>query len=83
MVTMKKFITSEGSIVYSEKDMHIQAGESKAITVPLCDVYAIRLKKPSEDNNGCVSVETVDGHQYEIGLGDVVFQDAVNFFAHA
>lgn len=78
MAGTTKFVSFDGEISISEKVMKIQNREEEAVIIPLQDVYSVRVRSPSEDSDGFIRVEDVDGRCFRIVFGeddlDVAFE---------
>lgn len=79
MAVIAKFVSYDGGIAFSEKAMKIQRQDEDALVVPLDDVVSVRVRRPQEDSEGFVRVETADGKRIRIFFDDEQLQEAVQF----
>ncbi len=79
MAAIAKFISYDGGIAFSERVMKIQEADQEAVTIPLDDVTAVRVRRPQDDAEGFIRVDTADGKRYRIYFDDDQLQEAVRF----
>ena len=59
--------------------MKIQKRGRDSTVVSLDEVASVRVRRPQEDSDGFIRIETADGQRYRIFFEDDQFQDAVQF----
>ncbi len=79
MAAIAKFVSFDGGVAFSEKVMKIQNADQEAVTIPLDDVTAVRIRKPQEDSEGFIRIETAEGRRYRIFFDDDQIQEAIQF----
>ena len=79
MAAIAKFISYDGGVAFSERVMKIQENGQEAVIVPLDDVTAVRIRRPQDDAEGFIRVDTADGKHYRIYFEDDQLQEAVQF----
>ena len=79
MAAIAKFVSYDGGIAFSEQVVKIQKRDQAAIKTPLDDVTTVKVRRPQEDSDGFIRVETAGGQCYRIFFEDDQFQEAVQF----
>lgn len=79
MAAIAKFVSFDGGVAFSDQKMKVQKRGQEAVIMPLEDVAAVRVRRPQEDADGFVRVDTVDGQRFRIGFEDDQLQEAVRF----
>lgn len=79
MAAIAKFISYDGGIAFSEQVMKIQKRGQDAMTFPLDDVVSVRVRRPQEDTDGFIHVNTTSGRRYRILFDDDQLQEAIQF----
>ena len=79
MAAIAKFVSFDGGIAFSETVMKIQKAEQDAVTIHLDDVVAVRVRRPQEDSDGFIRVETADGKRYRVFFDEDQTQEAMQF----
>ena len=79
MAAIAKFVSYDGGIAFSEQVLKLQKRGQESVTVPLDDVADVRVRRPQEDSEGFVRIETADGQRYRIFFEDDQLQEAVQF----
>lgn len=79
MPAIARFVSFDGGVAFSERVMKLQKRDQEAVTVPLDDVVSVRVRRPQEDSDGFIRIETADGKRYRIFFEDDQLQEAVQF----
>lgn len=79
MAAIAKFISFDGGIAFSDRVMKIQTQDQEAVTIPLDEVTAVRVRRPQEDSDGFIRVETASGRRYRVFFEDDQLQEAIQF----
>lgn len=79
MAAIAKFISYDGGIAFSERVMKVQEADQEAVIISLDDVAAVRIRRPQDDAEGFIRVDTADGKHYRIYFEDDQLQEAVQF----
>lgn len=79
MAAIAKFVSYDGGVAFSEQVLKFQKRGQEAEMIPLDDVAAVRVRKPQEDSEGFLRVETADGQRYRLFFEDDQLQEAVQF----
>ena len=79
MPAIGRFVSFDGGVAFSERVMKLQKRGQEAVMIPLDDVAAVRVRRPQEDSDGFIRIETADGKRYRIFFEDDQLQEAVRF----
>ena len=79
MPAIGRFVSFDGGVAFSERVMKLQKRDQEAVMIPLDDVAAVRVRRPQEDSDGFIRIETADGKRYRIFFEDDQLQEAVQF----
>ena len=79
MPAIARFVSFDGVVAFSERVMKLQKRDQEAIMIPLDDVVSVRVRRPQEDSDGFIRIETADGKRYRIFFEDDQLQEAVQF----
>lgn len=79
MAAIAKFISYDGGIAFSERAMKIQRRDGEPVIIPLDEVISVRVRRPQEDSDGFIRVDTSDGGRYHLLFDDDELSKAVQF----
>ena len=79
MAAIAKFVSFDGGIAFSEQVMKFQKRGQESVIVPLDDIANVRVRRPQEDADGFIRIETADGQRYRIFFEDDQLQEAIQF----
>lgn len=79
MASIARLVSFDGGIAFSQEKLKIQKRDRDAVIMPLEEVTAVRVRKPQEDSDGFLRVETADGRRFRLFFDEDQLQEAVQF----
>lgn len=79
MAVIARFYTGAGKVAFSESAMKIQIGYDEPVMLQVSDVESVRVRRPTEETDGFLLVNTFDGRRFRLLYDDDQYSDAIRF----